>query len=59
MASRAFVSFEADPGLINEMRRNPLEWQGKTVVFVHTGGLLGTYSHAEQLVAALKPTPKL
>ena len=35
--------------LLEEMRAHPAQWQGRRVVFVHTGGLLGLYDKAPQL----------
>ncbi|KAF8066179.1 D-cysteine desulfhydrase 1 [Scenedesmus sp. PABB004] len=36
-------------GLLGAMAAAPEEWAGKRVLFVHTGGLLGTYDKADQL----------
>eukprot|EP00241_Pyramimonas_parkeae_P002086 CAMPEP_0114251124 /NCGR_PEP_ID=MMETSP0058-20121206/15096_1 /TAXON_ID=36894 /ORGANISM="Pyramimonas parkeae, CCMP726" /LENGTH=431 /DNA_ID=CAMNT_0001364891 /DNA_START=225 /DNA_END=1517 /DNA_ORIENTATION=- len=35
--------------LFQEMKANPKAWEGRKVLFVHTGGLLGMYSKASQL----------
>jgi 1-aminocyclopropane-1-carboxylate deaminase/D-cysteine desulfhydrase-like pyridoxal-dependent ACC family enzyme len=36
-------------GLLGLIRASPDEWAGKRIVFVHTGGLLGTYDKVDQL----------
>lgn len=36
-------------GLLREMREDPCKWEGRKVVFVHTGGLLGMYDKEDQL----------
>lgn len=36
-------------GLVSEMQADPAAWQGRKVLFVHTGGLLGMYDKAAQL----------
>lgn len=36
------------------MRQSPEEWQGRKVLFVHTGGLLGMYDKADQLQALVE-----
>ncbi|WIA13925.1 hypothetical protein OEZ85_002495 [Tetradesmus obliquus] len=36
-------------GLLADVRADPQQWQGKKVLFVHTGGLLGMYDKADQL----------
>jgi D-cysteine desulfhydrase len=35
--------------LLAELSASPGAWRGRTVVFVHTGGLLGMYDKAQQL----------
>ncbi|GFR47123.1 hypothetical protein Agub_g8810 [Astrephomene gubernaculifera] len=35
--------------MLREMYDNPHEWRGRTVLFVHTGGLLGMYDKLDQL----------
>eukprot|EP00238_Polyblepharides_amylifera_P007448 CAMPEP_0196587590 /NCGR_PEP_ID=MMETSP1081-20130531/57954_1 /TAXON_ID=36882 /ORGANISM="Pyramimonas amylifera, Strain CCMP720" /LENGTH=369 /DNA_ID=CAMNT_0041909809 /DNA_START=87 /DNA_END=1196 /DNA_ORIENTATION=- len=35
--------------LLKDMAADPLEWLGKKVVFIHTGGLLGMYDKCRQL----------
>lgn len=36
-------------GMLKDMAENPSEWEGKKVLFVHTGGLLGMYDKVQQL----------
>ena len=41
-------------GFAQTVASNPSAWSGKKVLFIHTGGLLGTYAKAEELVNASK-----
>ena len=34
---------------VQHVQREPDKWQGRTVLFLHTGGLLGMYDKANQL----------
>ena len=34
---------------VQDVHREPDKWQGRTVLFLHTGGLLGMYDKANQL----------
>lgn len=36
-------------GMLKDMADNPSQWEGRKVLFVHTGGLLGMYEKAPQL----------
>ncbi len=36
-------------GMLKDMAENPTKWEGKKVLFVHTGGLLGMYEKVAQL----------
>ncbi|KAH8933317.1 hypothetical protein BDL97_18G024200 [Sphagnum fallax] len=36
-------------GMLKDMAENPTKWEGKKVLFVHTGGLLGMYEKVVQL----------
>lgn len=38
-------------GMLNDMARNPSKWIGRKVLFIHTGGLLGLYDKAEEMVS--------
>eukprot|EP00271_Cylindrocystis_brebissonii_P000238 TRINITY_DN10294_c0_g1_i1.p1 TRINITY_DN10294_c0_g1~~TRINITY_DN10294_c0_g1_i1.p1 ORF type:complete len:519 (-),score=78.47 TRINITY_DN10294_c0_g1_i1:574-2130(-) len=42
-------SGKAVKGLLRDMADNPGKWEGRTVLFVHTGGLLGMYDKSTQL----------
>ena len=35
--------------MLQDMRADPEAWQGRRVLFIHTGGLLGTYDKIPQL----------
>lgn len=35
--------------MLKDMADNPSQWEGRKVLFVHTGGLLGMYEKAPQL----------
>ena len=43
-------------GLIREMARDPGAWQGRRVLFVHTGGALGVYDKLAQLQPIMEAT---
>ncbi|KAG2486910.1 hypothetical protein HYH03_014409 [Edaphochlamys debaryana] len=47
-------SGKAVHGLLKEMRADPGAWRGRTVLFVHTGGLLGMYDKVDQLLPLLQ-----
>jgi D-cysteine desulfhydrase family pyridoxal phosphate-dependent enzyme len=40
--------------MVQQMREDPNAWRGGKVLFVHTGGLLGTYDKASQLQPLLE-----
>ncbi|CAI0400204.1 unnamed protein product [Linum tenue] len=42
-------SGKATYGLLKDMEANPKKWQGRKVLFIHTGGLLGLYDKVDQL----------
>ncbi|CAH2036106.1 unnamed protein product [Thlaspi arvense] len=35
--------------LINEMKKDPKSWEGRKILFIHTGGLLGLYDKVDQM----------
>lgn len=35
--------------MMRDMAENPRKWEGRKVLFVHTGGLLGLYDKADQI----------
>ncbi|KAI3436499.1 hypothetical protein D9Q98_005916 [Chlorella vulgaris] len=45
--------------LLQEMRERPEAWQGRKVLFVHTGGLLGMYDKASELGSLVPPAQRL
>ncbi|KAL5721708.1 D-cysteine desulfhydrase [Ranunculus cassubicifolius] len=36
-------------GMLKDMNDNPAKWEGRKVLFIHTGGLLGLYDKTEQI----------
>ncbi|KAL5545189.1 hypothetical protein UlMin_008973 [Ulmus minor] len=46
-------SGKAAYGLLKEMRENPKDWEGRKILFIHTGGLLGLYDKVEQMAPSL------
>ena len=49
-------SGKAAHGLIREMARDPGAWEGRRVLFVHTGGALGVYDKLAQLQPIMEAT---
>ncbi|MCB9638946.1 MAG: D-cysteine desulfhydrase family protein [Myxococcales bacterium] len=44
-------------GLTQALQKTPERFQGKRILFWHTGGLFGLYDKADQLESVLQPTP--
>ncbi|XP_068663354.1 D-cysteine desulfhydrase 1, mitochondrial [Aristolochia californica] len=42
-------SGKAAYGMLKDMAVNPLKWEGKKILFIHTGGLLGLFDKTEQI----------
>jgi len=42
-------SGKAAYGMLKDMSKNPTKWEGRKVLFVHTGGFLGLYDKVDQL----------
>lgn len=42
-------SGKALAGMLKDMMDNPEDWEGRKVLFIHTGGLLGMYDKVQQL----------
>lgn len=40
-------------GMMNDMTENPKKWEGRKVLFIHTGGLLGLYDKVEQMASTV------
>ncbi|KAM7252381.1 hypothetical protein ACFE04_024264 [Oxalis oulophora] len=36
-------------GLMKDMAENPSKWEGRRILFIHTGGLLGLYDKVDQI----------
>ncbi|XP_049396948.1 bifunctional D-cysteine desulfhydrase/1-aminocyclopropane-1-carboxylate deaminase, mitochondrial isoform X8 [Solanum stenotomum] len=52
-------SGKAAYGMIEDMRENPRKWEGRKVLFIHTGGLLGVYDKAEKIASFLAKWRKM
>ncbi|KAL0341661.1 UNVERIFIED_CONTAM: putative D-cysteine desulfhydrase 1, mitochondrial [Sesamum calycinum] len=46
-------SGKAAYGMMKDMAENPAKWEGRKVLFIHTGGLLGLYDKTEQMSSLL------
>jgi D-cysteine desulfhydrase len=44
--------------MMNEIKANPEEWEGRKVLFFHTGGLLGLWDKEDQLMEIVDKNPK-
>ncbi|KAG5617686.1 hypothetical protein H5410_017510 [Solanum commersonii] len=42
-------SGKAAYGMIKDMSENPRKWEGRKILFIHTGGLLGLYDKADEI----------
>ncbi|KAA8542909.1 hypothetical protein F0562_024056 [Nyssa sinensis] len=42
-------SGKAAYGMMKNMAESPTKWEGRKILFIHTGGLLGLFDKAEQL----------
>ncbi|XP_058079763.1 putative D-cysteine desulfhydrase 1, mitochondrial isoform X1 [Magnolia sinica] len=42
-------SGKAARGMLEDMAENPTKWQGRKVLFIHTGGLLGLFDKTDQM----------
>ncbi|KAJ6672739.1 1-AMINOCYCLOPROPANE-1-CARBOXYLATE DEAMINASE-RELATED [Salix viminalis] len=42
-------SGKAAYGMMNDMAENPKNWEGRKVLFIHTGGLLGLFDKVDQM----------
>ncbi|KAL4534534.1 hypothetical protein Ndes2526A_g05425 [Nannochloris sp. 'desiccata'] len=45
--------------LLREIKENPEEWNGRKILFIHTGGLLGLYDTAPQLQPLIEASGKV
>ncbi|KAK9925680.1 hypothetical protein M0R45_022951 [Rubus argutus] len=46
-------SGKAAYGLLKDMTENPKKWEGRKILFIHTGGLLGLFDKVEQMAPLL------
>lgn len=37
--------------MMKDMAENPKKWEGRKILFIHTGGLLGLYDKSEQMAS--------
>lgn len=44
-------SGKAAYGMMKDMAENPKDWEGRKVLFIHTGGLLGLFDKVEQMAS--------
>nr|GME16277.1 putative D-cysteine desulfhydrase 1, mitochondrial [Ipomoea batatas] len=44
-------SGKAAYGMMKDMAENPKKWEGRKILFIHTGGLLGLYDKSEQMAS--------
>ncbi|CAN4085429.1 unnamed protein product [Withania somnifera] len=42
-------SGKAAYGMMKDMSKNPSKWEGRKILFIHTGGLLGLYDKADEI----------
>ncbi|KAL3342568.1 hypothetical protein AABB24_026548 [Solanum stoloniferum] len=52
-------SGKAAYGMMKDMRENPRKWEGRKVLFIHTGGLLGVYDKGEEIASFLAKWRKM
>ncbi|KAG6584431.1 putative D-cysteine desulfhydrase 1, mitochondrial, partial [Cucurbita argyrosperma subsp. sororia] len=52
-------SGKAAYGMMIDMSENPKKWEGRKILFIHTGGLLGLYAKADQLGSMLGKCSRL
>lgn len=39
--------------MIKDMNENPTKWEGRKILFIHTGGLLGLYDKADEMASLM------
>ncbi|KAI5673970.1 hypothetical protein M9H77_14334 [Catharanthus roseus] len=52
-------SGKAAYGMVKDMAENPKKWEGKKILFIHTGGLLGLYDKTEQIAPLVEKWRKM
>lgn len=40
--------------MMKDMKENPEKWEGRKILFIHTGGLLGLYDKVDQMAPLVK-----
>lgn len=40
--------------MMKDMKENPEKWEGRRILFIHTGGLLGLYDKVDQMAPLVK-----
>lgn len=45
------LSGKAAYRLSKDMSENPKKWEGRKILFIHTGGLLGLYDKVDQMAS--------
>ncbi|KAG4398513.1 hypothetical protein AAZX31_08G055700 [Glycine max] len=46
-----FRTGKAAYAMVKDMSENPKKWEGRKILFIHTGGLLGLYDKVDQLAS--------
>ncbi|XP_060204267.1 putative D-cysteine desulfhydrase 1, mitochondrial [Lycium barbarum] len=46
-------SGKAAYGMMKEMNENPRKWEGRKILFIHTGGLLGLYDKGDEIASLM------
>ncbi|XP_030454933.1 bifunctional D-cysteine desulfhydrase/1-aminocyclopropane-1-carboxylate deaminase, mitochondrial [Syzygium oleosum] len=52
-------SGKAAYGMMRDMAENPAKWEGRRVLFVHTGGLLGLFDKVDQMASTISNWQRL
>ncbi|KAJ4713624.1 bifunctional D-cysteine desulfhydrase/1-aminocyclopropane-1-carboxylate deaminase, mitochondrial-like [Melia azedarach] len=52
-------SGKAAYGMVKDMAENPKNWEGRKVLFIHTGGFLGLFDRVDQLVPLVKKCTRM
>lgn len=45
------LSGKAAYAMLKDMKENPKKWEGRKILFIHTGGLLGLYDKVDQMAS--------
>lgn len=52
-------SGKAAYAMLKDMAKNPTKWEGRKVLFIHTGGLLGLYDKVDQMASTMGKWQKM